>query len=143
MKKNIFSQKNQNGFLGIESVKKIWKNSRKSSKFMSFKVSQQADPMRMFLGIFLFFTKRPKMKALSEQVQEIFPKKTSKTVLNWLKSLKYNQFDTFRTCHTSKNQLVWFSNFLYVFINEWFSKGFIGRMYWNYAKNTWISKEIR
>ena len=139
----IFYTKNKNSFLGIESVKKIWKFSWKSSKFISFKVSQQARLLWMFFCILSFFTKWPKMKAFSEQVQEIFPKNTSKTVLNWLKSLKYNQFDTFRTCHTSKNQLVWFSNFLYVFINEWFSKGFIGRMYWNYVKNAWISKKIR
>ena len=67
-------------------------------------------------------------------------KKYTKSVLNLLNSTNLN---TFRTCHTSKNQLKWFSKKMYVFINEWFSKGFIGRMYWNYVNNAWISKEIR
>ena len=89
----IFCTKNKNGFLGIESVTKFWKFSGKASRFMSLKVSQQARFNVNVFCIFLFFTKRSKMKAFSGQVEKIFPKNTSKTMLNWLKSLNFNQFE--------------------------------------------------
>ena len=45
--------------------------------------------------------------------RRIFFKKYTKSVLNLLKPLNSINLNTFRTCHTSKNQLVWFSNFLF------------------------------
>ena len=47
----IFYTKNKNSYLGIESVKKIWIFSRKSSKFMSFRVGNQCE---CFFHFFIF-----------------------------------------------------------------------------------------